>query len=120
MTTIEKAKRLINSREGADAGRWNYTYGDYVGFVGEQFFNVVTNPENPDDSMHVCGPRVRLENAEFICIAANDAAEISRALLIAVQALELLKKEFDCGADSKETWALEQIAKALAEIKGGK
>lgn len=68
--------------EAATPGPWKRVTGDYVGFVGEQFFAVTdTSPDEDGDLKSICASqRVKLENADFIAHARSDLPKLLACL----------------------------------------
>lgn len=73
----------------ATPGPWQIKPGEYVSFLGEQFFQVLnTLPDKDGDFTLISANRTSLENAEFIAHSRIDMELLIAALERAVGALE--------------------------------
>ncbi len=79
---IELAKKLKAAREKATLGEWKTQATEYVGFLGQNFFQVIGGiPDEDGDLVSICSSRIELENADFIALAANHVTEICDAAI---------------------------------------
>jgi hypothetical protein len=87
-TRLEEIEARVNA---ATEGPWQVKPGDFVSFLGEQFFQVLnTKPDVDGDLSLISANRVSLENAEFIAHARTDVPyllELCKSLEAEVKAL---------------------------------
>lgn len=84
--------RLKEADGSRTPGPWNNSPGEYVGFVGEQFYEVFGPKDEDGDHIVVCPGRLHYEDVSFITLTANSMPEIIQALETQSKVIEKMRE----------------------------